>query len=599
MINNYVDIFDYITTQEKNYKKPIPINDVYDWCMYDHIKTSDLYNNSQLMTGKDDFKPVKNITRPILNLQYRTEDIELKDVQIYIDNPDKFHLSFLIKKYHDDVFVQEYDLDSFFDELNVSRILFGGGLSKEVAYACEVVPLQTLAFCDQTDMLSAPLGIRHYYSPDQLIDMAEYGWGNVKNGATISLKDLIALSREEKANEASDDKSKKTTGRYVEVFEVHGNLPKKFADPFDTSEEYETRLYIVAFYQKKNSTDKQGVILYTALEPKSPFKLIKRDPVFGRALGFGGAEELFEAQVWINYDMIRIQDMLDAASKTILKATGANSSLLAKKQKVRDLSNLEILDVGDGDLGQVDTFPRNLQVFDNSVAMWEAHAQTMGAANDSIMGNSPASGTPFKLQELVTREAYGLHDYRRGIYAKHIEEIYKDVYIPMIIKKICEGTQFLSELSLDELQYVGKKVATYEANKKIVEKVLQGETVTPEQQKFMTELEMQTFKDKGTKHFIEILKNEFKDTPLAVKVSVKGKSKDLSGRTDKLVNIFRQVIVNPAVLQIPAIGKIFNDILESSGLEPADFSGITDEQVQKTLPQGAPQPMMDNMTANG
>jgi len=149
------------------------------------------------------------------------------------------------------------------------------------------------------------------------------------------------------------------------------------------------------------------------------------------------------------------------------------------------------------------------------------------------------------------------------------------------------------------LQYVGKKVATYEANKKIVEKVLQGETVTPEQQKFMTELEMQTFKDKGTKHFIEILKNEFKDTPLAVKVSVKGKSKDLSGRTDKLVNIFRQIIVNPAVLQIPAIGKIFNDILESSGLEPADFSGITDEQVQKTLPQGAPQQMMDNMTANG
>lgn len=600
MIKNHSDIFDYIISQEENYKQPIPINDTWDWCMYDHVKTSDLYNNSQLLTGKDDFKPVKNITRPILNLQHRTEDIELKDVQIYIDNPDKYHLSFLVKKYHDDVFVQEYDLDTFFDQLNVSRIDYGGGLSKQLNHPCpEVVPLQTIAFCDQTDILSAPIGLRHYYSPDQLMEMEKFGWGNEKNGATISIRDLIALSKEEKSNENGDDKKTKTPGRYVEVFEVHGNLPKRFADPLDTSEEYETRLYIVAFYQKKGSTDKQGVILYTAPEKELPFKLIKRDPVFGRALGFGAAEELFEAQVWTNYDMIRIQDMLDAASKTILQATGANSSILAKKQKVRDLDNLTILDVGDGALSQVDTFPRNMQLFDKSVEQWEAHAQIMGAANDSIMGQSPSAGTPFKLQELVTSEARGLHDYRRGIFAKHVEEIYKDWIIPHIQKKICEGTKFLSELSLDELQYVAKKVATTATNKKLVNMVLNGEEVTPEIQKGITELGMDTVKDKGTKQFIEILKNEFKDVPLAVKVSVKGKSKDLSGKTDKLVNIFRQIIANPAVLTIPAIGKIFNDILESSGLDPADFSGITDEQLQKIQPQQAPaMPIEANMTAN-
>ena len=67
----------------------------------------------KLKTGKNDYKPVKNITRPILNLQHRTEDIELKDVQIYVNDADKYHLSFLVKKYHDDVFVQENDLDTF------------------------------------------------------------------------------------------------------------------------------------------------------------------------------------------------------------------------------------------------------------------------------------------------------------------------------------------------------------------------------------------------------------------------------------------------------------------------------------------------------
>lgn len=583
---NSNNIFDYIISQEANYKQPVPINDVWNWSMKDHIKTSDLYKNSQLLTGKDDFKPVKNIIRPILNLEYRTEDIELKDVQIYVDDSSKFHLSFLVKKYHDDVFVQENDLDTFFDELNVSRIDFGGGLSKQLNRpAPEVVPLQSIAFCDQTDMLSGPIGIKHHYSPDQLLDMKKVGWGNEANGATISVEDLIQLCREEK-KEPGDHQVAKTPGRYIEVYEVHGNFPKRFADDETDSEEYETRLFICAFYQKKDRPEKSGAILYTAPEPKSPFKMIKRDPVYGRALGFGGAEELFEAQVWINYDMIRMQAMLDSASKTILQVTGPSSGVVFAKTNVKELDNLSMVDVGENNIGQVDTFPRNIALFDKSTAQWEAHAQQMGAANDSIMGQPPTSGTPFKLQELVTAESHGLHDYRRGQFAKHIEEIYRDWIIPHIQRKITQGTKFLSELTLDELQYVSKSIVTNQVNNRIKEIILDGGDVTPEQQEAFTELYKEEFVNKGNKQFIEILKGEFKDTPLGVKVSVQGKSKDLSARTDKLVNIFRVVVQNPALLKMPPIAKIFNDILEASGLDPADFTQITTEQVQEA--QGMP-----------
>jgi len=567
------DIFQYITSQEANYKRPIPINDAWSWSMADHIKTSDLYNHSQLLTGKSDFKPVKNITRPILNLQHRTEDIELKDVQIYVDDPDKYYLSFLVKKYHDDVFVQENDLDTFFDELNVSRIDFGGGLSKSTTKGREVTPLQSIAFCDQTDMLSGPIGIKHHFSPDQLLDMADRGWGDEKNGATISLESLIALSREEKRNAGKE--TAQTPGRYIEIYEIHGNLPKMFFNKTDTSGKYETRLCICAFYQKRDSQEKQGVILYTAFEKKSPFKIIKRDPVYGRALGFGGAEELFEAQVWVNYDMIRMQDMLDATSKIILKAIGPNSATIANRNKVKDLDNLEIIDVGDGgDLGQVDSFPRNLRLFENSVTQWESHAQQMGAANDSIMGQSPTAGTPFKLQELVTNESRGLHDYRRGQYAKHIEEIYRDDYIPKIQKKITQGVKFLSELSLEELQYVKERVVENQANKRIKEIVLSGGTITQEEIDVFKELTREQFKKKGNKHFIEILKNDFRDAPLAVKVSVAGKSKNMGAYVDKLSNVFRTIMVNPTILQNPAMAGLWNQIIEASGLDPVDFSSF-------------------------
>ena len=584
MAQYYNNIFEYIKAKEVAYRLPIRMNDSWDWSMVDHIKTTENYNNSQLNNGKNEWTPIKNITRPILNLQHRTEDIELKDVQLYVDDPDQFHLSLLVKKYHDDVFVQENDLDTFFDELNVSRIDFGGGISKKLDKpAPEVVPLQSIKFCNQKDILGAPFALVHEYSPDELMDMAKFGWGKRENGATHSIDEVIVLSRE-------DDKE------CIEVYEVHGSLPKRFAEVTD-SEEYETRMFIVCFYQDKDSTEKSGVILYTAKEDtRDKFKLIKRDPVYGRGLGFGGAEELFEAQVWTTYDMIRMQNMLDAAAVTILKST--DPTVTAKHPNgLKHLKNLSIVDIAPNtDISQVDTYPRNMALFEKSVAEWEAHAQQMGGANDALMGVSPASGTPFKLQELVTQEGKGLHEYRRGQYAKHIEEIYNDWIIPHIQKQICKDQSFLSELSVDEIQYVADKMAINAWNKYFVEKVLSSGTFDEGEKDMFMQNWKDEFKKKGNKHFIDILKGEFKDTPLGVKVSVAGKSKNLATMTDKIVNIFRFAFSNPQgfaqVMQIPGMSRSFNEILEYSGLSPMDFNGIEQLAQQPTQqPTAQPSPM--------
>lgn len=572
---HYTDIFNYITSKEEEYKQPIAINDSWNWSMVEHIKTTVLYINSQLLTGKDEFKPIKNITRPILNLQHRTEDIEVKDVQIYVNDPERYHLSFLVKKYHDEVFVKENDIDTFFDELNVSRIDFGAGLSKMLNGPCPVtVPLQSIAFCDQTDILSAPFGLKHYYSPDQLLDMKPFGWGDKSKGATTTIEDLIDQACEEK--ETPDGQKVKTPGRYIEVYEVHGNLPKKFANPADESGEYETQLFICAFYNDKGKTGRNGVILYSAKEKELPFKLIKRDPVHGRALGFGGAEELFEAQVWVNYDMKRIIDMLDAASKTILKTTDPS---FTNRNKVRDMDNLEVTVLEPGtDLTQVDTFPRNLKLFENSIVQWETHAKDMGASQDPLQGKEAVSGTPFASLQAQIQQGLGLHDYRRGQYAKHLEEIYQDWIIPHIQKKICQGAKFLSDLSLEELQYVTDALVTNESNRRVKDMVLAGEIPTQEEMEVFQEVIREDFKKKGSKHFIEILKGEFNDTPLAVTVSIAGKSKNLSQLTDKAVSIFKFAFANPQgfaqTMQIPGMAKSFNQILEFSGMSPVDFAGI-------------------------
>ena len=594
-LNKDDSIFEFIKTQESNYERPVPVG-TKEWSMKDHIERSTLYRDSDIVGQKTKFTFIKNITRPILNISYRTEDIDVKDVDIYVDDKDKYHLSFLVKKYHDDVFVQENDLDTFFDKLNQSRIDYGGGLSKRLSEGREVVPLQSIAFCDQTDMLSGPIGIKHYFSPDQLLEMGERGWGKTENGATVSLKELIRLSREEKKDNNTDGSKASTPGRYIEVYEVHGNLPKRYADKTDDSGEYETRLFIVAFYQKATSDGNTGVILYTAPETETPFKLAQRGVgTFGRTLDFGGAEELFDDQLGTNYAEILKVQMLESASKTILGATGPNAATIVTKNNINNLDNNEILDLGDGDLKQIDTFPRNFRLFDNFSLEKDEHAKQIGAAQDPLQGTAPQSGTPFASLQAQIQQGMGLHDYRRGIFAKHIEEIYKDDYIPQIIKKITQGATFLSELSLKELQYVSDALVENEAQKMIKERVMNGIDVTQEEVEAHKEMTREQFKKKGNKHFIEILKGEFKGVALNVKVSVAGKSKNLGRAMDVVVNIFRFASANPqgfmATMQIPGMAASFNQIIEYAGLSPVDFSDMSKaqdmlaQQTQPTQPQ--------------
>lgn len=101
---------------------------------------------------------------------------------------------------------------------------------------------------------------------------------------------------------------------------------------------------------------------------------------------------------------------------------------------------------------------------------------------------------------------------------------------------------------------------------------------------------------KSNKKFIEILKDELKNLPIKVKVNIKNKQKSLAMMTDKMTNVIRFVFstYNPqtqtfAVLQDPQMAKLFNQILEYSGLSPIDYGANSTQPI--TQPQ---QPQMPN-----
>ena len=193
-----------------------------------------------------------------------------------------------------------------------------------------------------------------------------------------------------------------------------------FAD--GASDEYVGQMQIVGFYYDERN-NKQGVTLWAGEEDtKDVFKIIVRDGLYGRALGFGGAEELFEPQVWVNHNEILKLSMLKAESKVIPKTTDAN---FANRNNLFDAENGEIFVTKEGtDIAQIDTTPRSLALFDKSTDDWFEQARLMASAGEAILGEQPPAGTPLASVQFQAAEYQSLHEYRKGKIATFTDEIY-------------------------------------------------------------------------------------------------------------------------------------------------------------------------------
>ena len=239
------------------------------------------------------------------------------------------------------------------------------------------------------------------------------------------------------------------------------------------------------------------------------------------------------------------------------------------------MENMEVIELAPGTtINQINTFPKNVALFENAIQEWEQQAQSMSGASDALLGKQPTANTPFALHNLVAQQAQGLHEYRKGKLATFLNEIYRDWIIPNIEKDIAHNQKWIAELDLDDLQMVSQNLVVAETNKMVKGMILQGQIPTPDIQQQFQQLVQDEFKKKGSKHFLEILDGEFKNTDFGVEVNIASKQADLADKVNKLTNVFRTVIGSPYILQSPPIAQLFNKIIEASGLDPIDLSNF-------------------------
>lgn len=579
-------VYEYIQSEQTNYKTVrVPITTSYDWNMSEHIERCTNVANGWYHLGKNDgLRRYDDIVTPIINVAMRSEGFDVKDIVPFVNDVQNSYKSFLVKKRHPQ-WARKNELDTFIDDIVESSVIYDLVLVKNVNNTRpEVVPLQKIAFCDQTDIMSGPICLKHQYSVAELTKF---------KGKWIdeAIDEAIVMSKEEKSVMQANDRTVKTPGKYIEVFELHGFLPETWLDENGDPFKYTNQMHIVCYYTSKDG-NKNGITLFKGKtkDISNTFKSLVIRKIHGRACGKSIVETLFEPQVWMNYSAQRIQKLLASAINVFY-----SDSDEVGNQKLSNLPDNTILKLETGkNIGKLDGSPQNLTAFSNDQVNLQTQARILGSASEAQLGVNPTSGTPFALQNLVVQQGQGIHEYRQGKIATFVADVlYRDWILQYLVDDMNKGITFSEELTLDEMQDIADLISRNKAESQIISKILEGELVTPETREALIANYKEQFTRGGSRKFFEAIQGELDDIPLEVFVNIKGKQKYMAQEADKLTNIIREVLRNPqAFQQIPGVGKAFNQLLENSGLSPIDFTQIT-----KTLPaqpQTPEQPVVEN-----
>lgn len=559
------DIYEYIKQAEMDYKTSFaePIEG-YQWSMSDHINRSAKYKIGETVAGKTDMTTVKNITLPLLRLQYRMEGFNVSDVILFARNPELFYRSKIMRWYHED-WARTNKIDKAIDDSVESDVDFGGTLLKRTSKkAPEVVPLTAIAFAGQNNIMATPLGIQHRMTLWQIENMP--GWGDKSKGASVTLDEFRALLADQH----------KGAGDKITVYEVRGTMPNRWLSGGDG---LSMQLQIVASVVNKNKEKDYVVLLKTKSGNDLKFHSA-RERIPGRALHLGGVEELFDPQMWTSYSETRLREMLDEAATVFYKTTDKK---FGRRQSIKDRKTGQVYYV-DGDLMQVDNSPRNAAQFHSAIDRWFANAQGMADAHSALRGESPVSGTPAALQELVVTTGKGQHDYRQEKNADFWGEVYDEWILPGIAKEISTEKEFFAELPLKEIQNIARNLAQRAVNRKAIDRILAGKG--PMQREEVDALRQSLeldFAKGGNDRFLKILQDEFKGQKLGVKFSIANRQVNIAKDMQSLVNVFRTIAsTGGEILTQPGMSDLLTQIIELSGLNPIDFTSFAQTKPQAT-----------------
>lgn len=565
-------IFAELDRQNENYNNGfITLVDGLNFSQWNTLKKIEFYSNSQYLTGnKDELgrdKPFYNIVNYRVNVAVRATDLDVKDIKITSDNPEFTEYAFL---YNHEAYewMKESDFSLFLNTFGQTRARYGGVLVKKCQYKepgeQEELEIEVVAWKNVvTDLIDIANGViteKHYLLPNELAEKKDV-WDNVEKA--------LELGTRQQKNQQGGYAQTETTR--IPVYEMTGVFSENF-DPEIGETGDKTNFKLMRFII---AGDTDRILLFKEDLDESPYKYLSWENIPGRGLGRGVVEEGFEAQRWTNDAVIGETNAMTLSGKVIVTTDSEDVG----NNAITDLVNGSVIKHKRGEtVASLSLLPASFPEYANLKTGWDTQIQRSTNTFDAVTGETMPSGTPLGSLAIQAQQASSYFDYKREEAGVFITEIFNDWVLPFLAKRINKAHILSTEFSGDELLKIDESFATHLVNQEVKAKILSGQIVSPEEYTAGIDFVKQTLNKRGSRRFLDIDSNYFKDFQPKVSVIITKELQDLDAEKTSLDYILKVFAANPNAMQNPLLAKVIGKQAEISGiLSPGDLQTMSQQ----------------------
>lgn len=576
-----MNICSLVREQENNYTSgEVKLGKYVNWSMYDTLQTIDAYLNSTHTSGKTDAldreKPFFNIVTSTVNIWYRATDIDRKDIRIIpTKNKD------LVPAFIATVKLQEWmNKERFGQFLNLwgrSLARYGSSVVKFVKQDGRLIPSVVSwnrLIVDPVDFYSMQVIEKIYLTPSQLRQKKEYDQEMVEK--------LLSSRDARQDRETLEGQSQDLTNEFIELYEVHGELPLSLLTHNEKDDNvYRQQMHVVSFIES-NEGEYDDYTLFSGKEQENPYMITHLIEEDGRTLSIGAVEYLFDAQWMVNHSIKQQRDYLDLASKLIFQTADTH---FVGRNVLSSIETGEILIHSPNmPVTQVNNTVGNISALQGFGAQWVNLSRELTSTPDAVRGNTMPSGTPYSLGAILQQGASSLFEIMTENKGLAIEDMMRLKIIPFIKTQLDTSDEIMATLDEQGIAQIDSIYVPKEAirryNKQAIKKIINDEVPTPfNPQEGETEIRkelaplgnMRSFKPSEISS--KTWKTVFKDLEWRVIVEVTNEAMDKQAVLTTLSTTLQSIASNPAILQDPNAKMLFAKILMTAGaISPLELS---------------------------
>lgn len=580
------NIFQYIRSQRAFYEsETIPLQEGDEFSQFETLRKIDLYwRNKYVNIAWDriigDY-PFDNISKYRVLLEARATDFDQKHFEVPpVDSSREARISSMIAtkaltKHMDDI-----QFSKTLNDLCLTRPKYGGVLLKRLKDKIMVVPWQNV-ITDPTELMTGVVIERYYLTPSELV---KQGW----DAELVRLAIEGAEEKKEKSMSRSGDDEARTQGTFVELYEVHGDIPLSMykatkGEDFDEEDRY---TYVNAHTVIANpelrtrtnemtgqeETEEMGIVFYCETEKEKPYKYLARNPIAGRALGEGVVESLFEHQKWHNFTKTEEMRMMAVAGKKLYWTD--DPDVLANIFE-EGVDHGTVLKTSQGSSFQeLNQIPTGLPVYQGIRQELADSADKTTSSFAAVVGEEAKSGTPFRAQYLQNIEANSQFEQYHEEIGIFLQEVASDWLLEDALKKAASEDAIYDTFNPQELQLIDDVIVETSLLNENVQSLLQQTPIDPAMNDVRRQELAQTLRITGTKRQITGIKEFIKKAGKKVRVHTTDEARNKAVLFESYANLLG--LLSP---EDPRFNALIDKVMQAIGITREELELYASQQV--------------------